>query len=85
MPLPPPVTTATLPLVLKTETEVRMEPSRDENGQIAGLGDLTRIGKMREARHQRGPTLQQLAQNVSLSASHISQIERGITSPRVRC
>jgi transcriptional regulator with XRE-family HTH domain/mannose-6-phosphate isomerase-like protein (cupin superfamily) len=45
---------------------------------------LTQLGlKIREARRQRMLTLQELAGKVGLTASHISQIERGLTSPSV--
>jgi transcriptional regulator with XRE-family HTH domain len=39
--------------------------------------------KIREARRLRSLTLQELAGKVGLTASHISQIERGLTSPSV--
>ena len=45
---------------------------------------LTHLGvKIREARRLRALTLQELAGKVGLTASHISQIERGLTSPSV--
>jgi transcriptional regulator with XRE-family HTH domain len=45
---------------------------------------LTYLGsKIREARHSRGLTLKDLAGKVGLTASHISQIERGLTGPSV--
>ncbi len=44
----------------------------------------TNLGRrMREGRRQRKLTLQQLAEQVNVSASHISQIERGIANPSV--
>lgn len=45
---------------------------------------LTQLGKkIREARKARGLTLQDVASEVQLTASHISQIERGVTNPSV--
>lgn len=45
---------------------------------------FTQLGlKIREARKLRNLTLTELAGRVGLTASHISQIERGLTSPSV--
>jgi transcriptional regulator with XRE-family HTH domain/mannose-6-phosphate isomerase-like protein (cupin superfamily) len=47
---------------------------------------LSQLGlKIREARKLRSLTLTELAGRVGLTASHISQIERGLTSPSVSC
>jgi transcriptional regulator with XRE-family HTH domain len=45
---------------------------------------LTQLGKrIREARKAQGLTLQDVASEVGLTVSHISQIERGVTNPSV--
>lgn len=54
-------------------------------GNSANSDDqLTQLGsKIREARQAAGLTLKELASRVHLTASHISQIERGVTNPSV--
>jgi transcriptional regulator with XRE-family HTH domain/quercetin dioxygenase-like cupin family protein len=57
----------------------------DGERETAQMTDpLTHLGlKIRQARKSVDLTLTQLAEKVNLTASHISQIERGITSPSV--
>jgi transcriptional regulator with XRE-family HTH domain len=54
-----------------------------DNGNHIGLEKAELGRRIREARQQRGMTLKEMDQSAGLSATHISEIERGKTSPTI--
>ncbi len=57
-----------------------------QNGEISEEADpLVRLGPMiRDLRKRRGLTLAELATKTGLSVGHLSQVERGISTPTIR-
>lgn len=58
-----------------------LQPEGKEGEQMAGSPKLGR--KLKQARRKKGMTLMQVQKKARVSATHISQIERGMTSPTV--
>jgi transcriptional regulator with XRE-family HTH domain len=54
-----------------------------DGGENPGIGRKELGQRVRDVRHQRGMTLRELDRLAGLSATHISEIERGKTSPTI--
>lgn len=60
-----------------------MRKTLPDDMAIPGIGRTELGQRVREIRHQRGMTLKELDQLAGLSATHLSEIERGKTSPTI--
>ncbi|WP_425405721.1 helix-turn-helix domain-containing protein [Hwanghaeella sp.] len=76
----------TLPRILRPSNAEGLAPGEDTGIRVQDMSEMDeRVGaEIKGLRKARGMTLAELAQAAGLSKGHLSQVERGISSPSVK-